>query len=264
MTKRIKTSSIIYKISKDNLKDFISKSMDLTKILSKDEEDLIIFKINSNNILLYSSVGHGNDIHSFKSYNYKTNEIFSSKKTLENEIIMIIGKARKFAKNIKIFLDFEDEDIEFKLTYNEDNFVEKLHIKNSKLNLDINGYDPKALKFNMDIETLNEVMNVDNSIYNFKLLKEDFDRIKKMGLVEIDNDVLYLNIKDNKISIGETKWSLDLGDIDEVDSIISFPKKYFNSINYTTETEMKIYVYDTFIMILGDNTNLLISTEFSI
>lgn len=264
MAKRIKTSIVTYKINKESLSDFISKSLDLTKILSKEEDNKIVMKVNMKNVLLYSSVGQGNDIHSFKSYSYNTEEFFSNKKDLENDLVMIIGSAKKFARNIKIFLDFDDNDIDFKLTYNEDNYVEKLLIRNSKLNLDIAGSDPRALKFDMDIELIKEAMNPDNSLYNFNLTKEDFTRIKKMGLVEIDNDILYLTIKEKKITIGETKWQLDLGEIEEDDSTISFPKRYFNSINFTTETEMKVYVFDSFLMILGDNTNLLVSTEFSI
>lgn len=264
MAKRLKTSIAIYKINKEKLSDFISKSMDLTKILSKEEDNKIIMKIDMKNVLIYSSVGQGNDIHSFKSYSYKTDDFFSNKKELENGLVMIIGSAKKFARNIKIFLDFEEDDIDFKLTYNEDNYVEKLLIRNSKLNLDIPGSDPKALKFDMDIEVIKDAMNPDNSLYNFKLSKEDFNRIKKMGLVEIDNDILYLTINEGKISIGETKWQLALSSIEEEDSTISFPKKYFNSINFTSETEMYVYVFDSFLMILGDNTNLLVSTEFTI
>jgi len=264
MAKRIKTAIATYKINKENLKDFINKSLDLTKILSKEEDNKIVMKVNMKNVLLYSSVGQGNDIHSFKSYLYKTDDFFKNKKDLDGDLVMIISNAKKFARNIKIFLDFEDDDIDFKLTYNEDNYVEKLHIRNSKLTLDIAGSDPKALKFDMDIEIIKDAMNPDNSLYNFKLTKDDFTRIKKMGLVEIDNDVLYLTIKEKKIAIGETKWQLELETIEEEDSTISFPKKYFNAINFTTESEMQVYVFDSFLMILGDNTNLLVSTEFSI
>ena len=52
-------------------------------------------KINTTDILIYSSVGKGDDVHSFKSYSYKTEDFFSNTKDIEGDLVMIIGNAKK-------------------------------------------------------------------------------------------------------------------------------------------------------------------------
>ena len=75
--------------------------------------------------------------------------------------------------------------------------------------------------------------------------------------------MLYLTITDKKLTLGESKWSLKLSDLDFEDNTYSFPKKYFKTIQFKHD-ESTIYVFDSFIFITGEDTNLMISIEFTI
>ena len=79
-----------------------------------------------------------------------------------------------------------------------------------------------------------------------------------------ENDILYLNILNNTLSIGETGWDLKICSIEHEDMSITFPKRFFNSINFTSEPQITIYVFDTFLFVDNQNTSLLIALELSV
>ena len=72
-----------------------------------------------------------------------------------------------------------------------------------------------------------------------------------------------LNIVDNKLTIGEGSWELEMCEIQHDDLTITFPKKYFKSITFTEE-EINVYVFDTFLLVDNKNTNLLIALEMTV
>ena len=99
---------------------------------------------------------------------------------------------------------------------------------------------------------------------SFILKKDDFDYIKSKLAIYKVSEVLYLNIKDKQVVIGENRWEHTICDIESEDNTISFPKKYFKCIDYGSATEMTIYIFDRFIMIKGDDSNLMISIELTV
>ena len=112
-------------------------------------------------------------------------------------------------------------------------------------------------------------MQIDKALYSFILKKEDFDYIKTKTTIEKENDVIYLNNKLGEISFSESKWEHNIIKIDsELNSTVVFPKKYFKCINFEKSNEQTLYVFEDdntgYIMVVSENTNLLISTEMSI
>jgi len=266
MAKRLTSKKITYKISLDKLEDLNSKMKDLTKL-----DKSIYMKIDNKTLLLYSLVGKGANIHAFKSHTQKINDIFNVvKDTLDEELIYKIVDGKKFTNSITMFIKYMRnqeifDDVKFQLTYSPDSFIcEKLLIENKK-SKEITPGEKPTFDEDIDADQIDDLMDKDLTNYNFDLAEDDFKYIKSKAGIEKDNDVLYMNIDNNKLSIGENRWDLEICEIDGLeDETISFPKKYFNCINFEVDSNMKIYVAETYLLILGETSNLLISVEFSV
>jgi hypothetical protein len=252
-TKRITTKNFIFSISEDNIKDFCSKIDDLTKI---DNE--VIITVDSNNTLMYTLAGKGK-INAFKSHIMESDYLNGSEK-LEDKIMFFISDGKKFYKTINHFNDFE-EPIKSKIVYNEDNIGEKILIKNSKLKFEVMGAFSNITSINVDDVEKN--MDIDKSNFHFTLKKDDFNRIKKMSQIDKENEVYNLVVKDNKVIIGEKTWTLEIDEIDSPNDMLTFPKKYFNTIKIEDD-DINVYVFDHFILVMNSTTNLMISTELTV
>jgi hypothetical protein len=265
MAKRVKTNTVTYKISLEQLSNIIEKIKDLTKL-----DNTIIMNFSNNEILLFSIIGKNLDnVHAFKSHIIPIKEAFSvNKNKLENDIRYILTDGKRFVTSISVFIKYMksqniEDDLEFKLYHNEE-FCEKLLIKNSKSKEETPGGKPNIHTHRLELDDIEDVMDTELSDYSFDLHKDDFNYIKSKTLIEKENDILYLNINNNKLSIGENRWDHNICDIEHDDVTISFPKKYFKCINYENDDIMKIYVTETLLLIIGKTTNLLITIELTI
>ena len=265
MAKKVTTSSITYKMSLDGLDNFIEKIKDLTKL-----DNTIIVNFSNTDVLLYSVIGKNLDnVHAFKSHTIPLKDMFVTiKDRLENNISYILSDGKRFVTSMAVFSKYMKsqkitDDLEFKLFFNEE-FCEKMLLKNSKSKEETPGGKPNNHTHRLDSDDISDVMNTELADFSFDLIKDDFDYIKAKSVVDKDNDVIYLNINDNKLSIGESRWDHNICELEHDDVTISFPKKYFKCINFTNEETMKIYVTDTLLLIIGDTTNLLITTELSV
>ena len=252
-------SDISYKFSMSlsQLDFFIDKIHDLLSI-----DDEILLKITNDDILLYSIVGEKMNVNAFKSFIYKTQEVFLFDNILEKEIRFIITNGSKFENSLKNFIDY-NEDIKCEFFMNDDTYADNFRLKNSKLKLSISGGDLRAMNTSIDIEKINKTINKDNIDFKFSLDKNSYSKIKKIMAIDNENDILILNIINNSLEIGENNWNLKICDIEHNDLNITFPKKYFKSITFTEE-EIDVYVFDTFLLIDNQNTNLLIALELTV
>lgn len=233
---------------------FLDKIHDLLSI-----DDEILFKINNDKTLFYSVVGEKKNVNAFKSFIFETNEVFSFENPLPNEIRYIITNGNKFESTIKNYLDYV-EDVKCEFFMNDDTYADNFKFKNSKLKLSVNGGDLRGMNTNIDIDKINKTLDKDNIDFKFILDKTSFLKIKKIGAVDNENDILTLDIIDNELTIGEGSWNLKICDIIHDDMSISFPKKFFKSITFT-EDSINVYVFDTFLLIDNKNTTLLIALE---
>jgi len=266
MAKRVTIKKATYKISLDKLEELNTKIIDLTKLHKS-----IFMKFTNNELLLYSLVGKGVNIHSFKSHLQTISNTFNLvKDQLDIELIYKIVDGKRFANSVKMFIKYMRQqeildDVVFKLSYFPSTGIcEKLLIQNPKAKEETPGEKP-ANEEDIDTDQIDDLMDIDLTNYNFDLSEDDFKYIKSKAGIEKDNDVLYMNIKNDKLSIGENRWDLEICDIEGVNNdTISFPKKYFNCINYDIDKNMKVYVADNYLLVLGETSNLLISVEFSV
>lgn len=258
-TKRIKIENIVYKLQVEKIGDFLAKMIDLTRI-----NDLVKFTFTKDTLLIYSLSGKNDNIHAFKSYAFKINELFDDvSDVVEEPIVFILSDAKKVSQVLRFYQKFDDV-IELKLYYNEDNVGEKISFKNAKLKDDVNGSPLNTMKASIDLDQIKETMDTELSDYSFNITKKDFDILKAKASLEKTNDIYYLNIKNKKLYLGENRSTIYIDDVDYEDTTISFPKKYFNTLNYEGSDTIKIWVFETFVLALSDNTNLLITTELSV
>jgi len=250
--------NLTFSIDIGQFSNFISYMKELYSI-----DNSIVFKLNNNDVILYSFVGKDlSDIHAFRSIVMKPEELFSKTKEFENDIIIIIKDGKKFTRNINNFVDY-GEEIKFKISYNnDDNYSNYIHLSNSKLRIKEICGDPLMVSKQIGKDDIDTLTNKKNSLFDFDITKHDFDKIKRLSLIELNNDVLYINVNNKELSIGETKWDLKISDIDKPNLNISFPKKYFNTLQFKENT--KIYVFETYIMISDENSDLMIVLETSV
>ena len=260
-----KIKELPFKISKENVDGLISTLKDLSSI-----DKRTVFRIDSENILLYSKVGEGNSINAFKSFVYKTKELFEIE-DFEETINFVSNDIKEMYRKLTILNSFERENIG-KFFYDklgDDYYAERISIKaNTKLKLNFNCDDPTYSNNKITVESVKQLMDTDNSNFSFDLKSDDFSNIKRLASNDSDNDIFYLNTfeKGGKyyVSIGETTWDLTVSEIDYQDTTtISFPKKYFKSVTIEKESA-KIHIFDNMIMITNPNSDMLISTELSV
>lgn len=250
--------TLLMNMSIDNFKQFLSYMKELSLI-----NPTIILSINETNLMAYSFVGKDiNDIHAFKTVVTNTNEIFDKKKPIDNKIIFIIKDAKKFVRNITNFIDF-NEELKFKISYDEsDNNANYLNISNSKLRLKEISGDPVLMSKEITKEDIDFLTNKENSLFDYVISEMDFKKIKRMSTIETTNDILYITIKNNELFMGENKWELKICDIDKPNLNVSFPKKYFNTLSFNENT--RLYLFENYILVSDDNSDLMIVLETSV
>ena len=260
-----KPKEISFRISSKNTESLINTLRDLSGIDKK-----CTIKIDPENTLLYSKVGVGSSINAFKSFVYKTNDLFEIS-NFEDTINFISSDSKELYRKLFILNSFKEDNVG-KFFYDElgDNFfIDRISLKaGNKLKLNFIGGDPMALNSKISVDIIKETMDIDNSNFSFNLRSDDFLNIKKLSTTEIENDIFYLNTVNKEdgnyyVSIGESAWDLILSEIDyKKQMTLSFPKKYFKNISISGES-VKVYVFDNMLMVSDDNSDMLISTEMS-
>jgi hypothetical protein len=127
------------------------------------------------------------------------------------------------------------------------------------------GGDVRGMNTTIDIDKIKNTLNKNNIDFKFILDKNLYLKIKKMASIvpDSENEILTFTINKNVLSIGESFWDLKICDLEHEDLTITFPKKYFKSITFTDDN-VDVFIFDTFLLIDNQNTNLLIALELSV
>lgn len=261
-----KTMEVGFSISKDNLSKLIGTLKDLSKL-----DDKVLFKFGSKNTLIYSLVGEGGSVNAFKSFIFKTDELFDMD-DFEGEI-MFIGKSTKgMARHLQIMLDFEMDEYKGKIHY--DTLGDSLYSDNiyfrsgNKLRQSFGGGDPSSMNTQITVEKIKQFIKLEDADFSFDLDSSDFDRIKKLATPDAEMNIFYMTTyeKDTEhfVSIGEGAWELTVAQTDfPHPRTLAFPKKYFKTIGMTNGSA-KIYVFDNALMVSTPDSDLLISIEVTV
>ena len=173
-----KDREIVFKIESTNLTKIINVIRDLSSITDK-----AMFKFNNKNLLMYSSVGEGNAINAFKSYVFNITEIFNHS-NIEFEINYIAHNIKNIVKSLTILNNMvsPEEEIICKIHYDilgDVYYSDVLTFKIDKLKLQFNAGDPLSINTSITVEKIKDIVNIDNSLFNFDLLDTDFTSVKR-------------------------------------------------------------------------------------
>lgn len=261
-----KANTFSFEMSIENFDFFIKKVNDIIKIYGSVKERPIMISIDKENILMYALVGQGQNIQAFSSFIFKTDDYFNelnaefektnSYKYIAKDGKFLYGKAFNFVSLGEI--------IEINMRYNEDYYIDLMTLDNKKLNFNFIGSPEIAFPIQISVDAIEAAMDIDKAEFSFNLTKEDFDRIKKIAISGSENDVYYIDIKDGKVKIGESTWTLDIDNtnLEDLEDPVLLPKKYFHSLTFDkNNTDVTFYVFDIFLLAKSDTTNLFMSRE---
>lgn len=251
------------KMNNIQLTMLLEKVKELSK-LNTSKEDNVTVVIDNYNILLYSYVGKNiSDITAFKNFIQSTTDFIQFKKPLKDTISLIIKDSKKFVRNLQNLLSY-DNDIDITIIVdNDNNFINSIIFNNSKLKIRVIGGDPVILSGDISVDTINSITDTSLSQFQFKIDSIDFDMIKKMSLIDSSNDVMTIKIENGLVTIGESKWDLDIDKSHIIfNRTLTFNKKYFNSIS--TKKFILVNVFENHILLNTEESNLMIILEFSI
>ena len=241
---------------------FLEKIKDLLGI---DKDNQVNVRMDKKNLLIYSLVGERRIVTAFKSFIFDIGDILNMPDIGDDTLRYIVMDGKRYEATMRNFLNYDD-DLSGQFYVNEESFVDNLRIKNKKLKLNFNGGDSRALTVDIDVNRIKEIVKIGDENFKFQLNKANFDQIKKLSKIEVqeENPILNLVIKNKVLSIGEYNWDLDICDMDFDDTSLTFPKKFFNSISFGSDDEVTVYIFDSFLFIDNKITNLLIALEISI
>lgn len=255
------SAKISLKFIKENFLDFVSKLKDLTNI-----EDVVKIKIENDNILMYSMLSNDVSVLALKSYTVKTSDYIENYNKDEMCDFIIIN-ASKFVKNLNFFnLDnpIKLDLITKSLPDNDDILhVRSAQFTNGKLKISCIGGEEHKIR-DININTLESKLDPMRSKWSFGISKQDFLDVKK--LCSINNEEKFININvdsDGKVTMSEmAKWEIEIDTVDIKNTNLIFGKKYLSNINVEID-RINFSMFDTFVLVKDDNSNLMLSFEQS-
>lgn len=251
-------NKIKFKINADKISDFIDKISDLTKI-----SDTIKLKIDNDNILMYSMIG-GNVILAFKNYVINTREYFEYEKDIEYTLDLVIANSGKFVKNLAFLKTSEKVTMEvaYKQSADEEEVMNarSVQIVGGKLKVNWMCGEQYELK-DITKKQLEQRLNLKNSKWSFGISKSDFADVKKLSSINGER-IISINIMEGKVILSETAaWELEVDQLDkDRNSNLILNKKFLSCIDDTME-KVEFNIFDNFMLIKGENTNLMLSFE---
>jgi hypothetical protein len=272
MSTKRELKKLDFSFSKEQLQKFIDKLSDLSAI-----DDYIVFKIDKKNFLIYTVASDPSDknnrtILAFKSYTFDLSEIINIKNDLDEQIVYILKDTKKTLRNIRNFIEF-DEIITCSITYdsiNDINFGDCFKLKNSKLRLNFQGGSPRDSNIKISTNAIKEKSTPELMLFDFNITKEDFDKAKKLALIEVENDVIYFVVHDKELSIAENRWALKLCDFTykdksdvDLDINICIPKRFFKTAT-CDDKGLNVKIFQTHIIMDNEKSSLMISRQISL
>lgn len=239
-------------IEKTNLEEILKCIADLSKI-----NPMVKVKLDEEDVLFYSRAGTDMTIPAFKSFQYPLADFI---KVDDPQILdFIVLNGGNFVKNCALFLD-KDEDIIGKLTYSPSAKVaNQIYLSNGKLNFNFISGDYTQIK-DITKTQIAERMDPNLSNFSFTMSGDTFSEIKK--LVNLNkSEVINIRTKKGKLEFYDKRWSLKVADVDVADDLWTFNNKYLKSID--PSDEIKINMFDQFLLIKENNINLMIGLELS-
>jgi hypothetical protein len=212
-------------------------------------------------------MGSENMILAFKNYDLKTEEYFNIKEDLEYTLNIIITSAKKFVKNLAFIKQSEKIVVEVTHKFDDDDTTSDarlVQIKNGKFKLQIQTGENTEIR-DLNKTSLGQRMNLKNKKWSFNVSNSDFSDVRKLSSINSDDSrrILHLNVDDNKVKLSELSlWELEVDEVSVTNKHLMFNKSFLSCINDGGKP-VEFHVFETFILIKDDISNLMISFEQS-
>jgi hypothetical protein len=249
---------IKFKIKSDKFTDLITKLEDLTKI-----EDTLKLKIDKDNILIYSMLG-GNVMLAFKNYLLVTDEYLESPSEIEFTLDIIISNAKKFVKNLNFIKDSDKITIEVSYKESQDDELvmnaRSLQVVGGKLKVNWLTSEHFEMR-DIGKDVLAQRLDIDNRKWSFSIEKSDFSDVKKLSNINGER-IINISIISGKVILSEkSSWEMEIGSIDaDKNADLMINKKFLSCINDTVDN-IEFSIFDNFMLIKDDISNLMLSFE---
>lgn len=250
-------NKIKYLIKSDKLSDLIDKISELTKI-----SDSIKLKMDNENILMYSMLG-GNVLLAFKSYLIKTSEYLDFDE-MDYSIDLVIPNAGKFVKNLA-FVKSSDKvtmEISYKESPDDETIMNarSVQIVAGKLKVNWVGGEQYELR-DINKKQLEQRLNLKNRKWSFNISKSDFSDIKKLSSINSER-IISISVLSGKVTLSEASaWELEVDKADDDrNTNLILNKKFLSCIDDSKDT-VEFNIFDNFMLLVGDNSNLMLSFE---
>lgn len=248
---------IKFSIKKDRFSEFIDNLSDLTNI-----DDTIKLKIDKEHILMYSVLG-GNVMLAFKNYLIKTDHFLSSKSEIEYDYDIIIANSKKLVKNLNFIKESEKITIEFNCKESPDDETimnaRSIQIAGGKLKVNWLAGERYEMK-DINKNVLEQRLDLKNRKWAFALTNQEFLDVKKLSSINSDK-IININVNSGNVVLSENAaWELEIGNIEDRNASLIFNKRFLNCINSGRDT-IEFSMFDTFILIKDEETNLMLSYE---
>jgi len=250
---------IKFKINNDKFSDLIDKLDDLTKI-----DDTIKMKIDSENILIYSMLSSGQTMLAFKNYLINTKDYIDFSDDVEYSFDLIIANAKKFVKNLN-FINGSEKitlEISYKESADDDNIMNarSLQIVGGKLKVnwiagehyEMRDINKSALKQRLDLKFRK---------WSFGISKSEFSDVKKLSSINGDR-IINISVNSGKVFLSEkAAWELELESFDDDrNASLMLNKKFLSCINENVD-KIEFNIFENFMLVKDDNSNLMLSFE---
>lgn len=248
---------IKFTIKKDGFSEFIEKLSDLTNI-----DDTIKLKIDNSHILMYSVLG-GNVMLAFKNYLIPTDSILKISDSLEYSYDIILANTKKLVKNLNFIKESEKITIEFTCKESPDDETvmnaRSIQVVGGKLKVNwLSGERYEVRDINKTV--LAQRLDIKNRKWSFSISNQEFADIKKLSSINSDK-IINISVVSGKVTLSETSaWELEIGQIEDRNANLIFNKRFLNCINSDNDM-VEFSMFDTFILIKDEETNLMLSYE---
>jgi len=242
-----------FEFNRQHLESIIDALKDLAKI-----NPMIKMKMDKDDVLFYSKAGPDNSVHALKAFKFPIRDFIIADEYIVMDYIMVNGP--NFVKNMELFLT-KDTEILGKMTYREkDKIASVFYLTDGKLKFNFVTGDYRQIK-DITKGDIENKMDPENANFNFIISNEQFTEIKK--LIALNKaETISLRIKKGKLEFFDKHWSSHICNLPTVpDETWSFTNKYLKSI--TPSDEIKIHMFDQFLLFKEDNISLMIGLELS-
>lgn len=251
------SNKIKFKLNSSSIALFIDKLDDLSKI-----HDTIKLKIDSEHILMYSMLG-GSVLLAFKNFLINTTDLLD-RNDFEYKIDLIIPNAKKFVKNLQFLREVNNVslDIQYKESPDDDSLylARSFQIISGKFKVNWLGGESYDVR-DIDKVMLSQRLDLKLKKWSFKINSSDFSDIKKLSNINSER-ILNISIQDGTVTVSEkSAWELEIDKVeDDRNSNLILNKRFLNCINEKLDG-VNIHIFDTFMLIKDENSNLMLSFE---